>query len=62
MNNNPRWLHEIPRGKKIESQRSTVEEKIENKRQLLGILVENKRLNRSDADKLLQEYIKSLKK
>lgn len=62
MNNNPRWLHEIPKGKKIESQRSTIEEKIENKKQLLSILVKSKRLNRTDADKLLQEYIKLLKK
>lgn len=55
-----RW-HEPIKAKVVGYQEMTKEEKIESKKDLLNILVDNKELTQEEADKRLKDFIDNYK-
>lgn len=58
---NPRWIHEVPDfGKPTSKKEFNNKEKIENEMKLLRCMVDSKDITEQEAEKMLDEYKKSL--
>lgn len=59
--NAPRWTNEVPNfGKPIGEKKFSNKEKIENEKKLLRCMVDFKEITEQEAEKMLDEYKKSL--